>query len=672
VSFRSIIIFPLLIGSIFLFTPHIFAADNSVQVLDLQGESTDGILTMIEKLSGKPVIRKVDLPQREITFNSIKPLTNDEALAILESLLSINGIMLTDVGDNYLKALKTDVANSEVPRLLTSDVMKMEPSEKVYSLLVKLKFLEINEAETLLKPFLTNETGQKAVQKFASTNTIMLTDAVINLQRIRQILDKIDQPIELREEMIFHKVNSVSAVELQKSLVDLQKNSLKKYLEGNTTIDADERTNQLIIFTPPGNVEFIKQIISKLDVVVAPLTQSAVISVSNAEAKEVVAIIKEIITGQEQEIKKSKSNSKQKKSNNNQKKDTTTNTETPPPPTTPTNAAGSEDTRNLQFSEYIQIVADERSNSIIVYGTKTDITQIEDLVKNVDILLAQVRIDVVVCEVTLSNAETQGIDSFGIDVNTEGVNEINLNNLKGPGAGSLGTAFSVSGSLRDFKLKTVFDKAKQNSNINIISTPNIVTTHNKEASIVVGEERPFITGSTSSINSGGSTSSSISRENVGIELKVKPLIGANGVVQMEIEQKIEKVISTTQIDGNEQPIVGTREAKSYVSVGDGEVFVLGGLRELETSDGKGKMFFFGSIPIIGKLFQSESHSKRVSELLIFIQPTIIRQPTDGTPMLRRDLDSFPNGEKSIDQLKDWHIDTDGKKKPVEKMLPDSN
>ena len=269
----------------------------------------------------------------------------------------------------------------------------------------------------------------------------------------------------------------------------------------------------------------------------------------------------------------------------------------PPPPRSELLAASGGE--NLQFSDFVRIVADPRGNSIVAYGTPSDLVYLKEIVDKIDILLAQVRIEVIIAEVTLTKDRLRGIDAFTADFNLMNASEINFG-VTAPGTSRVPSGFSFSGSVKDFSISAVIDTARRNSEVTVLSAPTIVTTHNQEATINVGESRPVITASQSDSTLGTSIRSNIQFRDIGIELKVKPLIGANGIVQMEIDQKVESVVSTVTIDGNEQPIIGVRQATSFVSVADGQLIVLGGLQEVNETKGNSRLWLFGSIPVLGK------------------------------------------------------------------------
>ena len=167
---------------------------------------------------------------------------------------------------------------------------------------------------------------------------------------------------------------------------------------------------------------------------------------------------------------------------------------------------------------------------------------------------------------------------------------------------------------------------------NILSTPSLLTTDNSEASILVGQQVPFVTGSFSGVNSGTGTTgnnsfaspfNTVNREDVGIKLQVTPHINEGDSMVLDIEQEISSVIGNTQNSPN-GPTTSKREIKTQILAGDGQTVVLGGLIEDQVNKGDSRVPVLGSIPVLGHLFRTQSATKRKTNLLIFLKPTIIR------------------------------------------------
>jgi general secretion pathway protein D len=265
-------------------------------------------------------------------------------------------------------------------------------------------------------------------------------------------------------------------------------------------------------------------------------------------------------------------------------------------------------------------LADVRSNSIVVSGTKDDLRLLHQLIDKVDVVLPQVRVEVVIAEVTLTDADTSGISALGMNV-TNG----KLVGVSGTfGGGTLagnGSAFATLAKGNDLSGIIALSTTPTKSDTRILSVPTITTTHNKEATIFVGESRPVITGTQSSAGTTGLvTSSTVSQRDIGIQLKVLPLIGKDGSVQMQVTQQVEDILGQVTLDGNLQPIIGRRSTDSFVSAMSGEIIVLGGLQRTQSLNDANRL---GPIPFLGDLFGSSTKSTTRTELVIFMRPYVL-------------------------------------------------
>ncbi len=600
---------------------------DSVGVIRISDMEANEVIEMLERFTGKSILRQQNLPKVQINFSSQSAMTKADAILAMESLLSLNGIAITEVGEKFLKAVPATSIATQAPSMINDSTLKSTPSQKIYSKFFYLDYLNTEEIVPLIQPLLT----QGAPIAFPKSNAILVTDPLINLQRIENVISKVDQPAEVKVEILFYHLEHVSATDIVKRLQAMQTGSLKRYFENNTTFEAVERSNQLVVFTHHSNKDLIDDLISKFDIDVAPITQTEIFSLKHADATEVTELIEQVLTGQQRSRDESTSERGSRATARRQ---------------TAARAGILSDmaTNNLQFSDYLTIVADPRSNAIVASGTTNDLVYLREIVDKIDTLLAQVRIEVVIAEVTLSEDIVRGIDAFNIDFNLAGLSQVNFG-VQGPGTTRLPQGYSISGSLKDFSINTLLNTARRNTEVTILSTPTLVTTHNQEASITVAESRPVITATQSDNFGGTSLRSSVQFRDIGIELIVKPLIGPNGIIQMEIDQKVESVVDTVSIDGNDQPIIGKRHAKSFISVADKELIVLGGLQQIDNTEIRGRMAFLGEIPLLGRLFRSSADEQTKRELLIFIRPEILLTTDDAYRNTLDSIERFTNREK---------------------------
>ena len=619
---------------------------------DLQGpfylvdESPIQVIKILETLTGKTSLQSPDLPNVKINFQTSKRFTREEAILSIKSLLSVNGIAVTPLNDNFFRVGAAKAVNAQAPAFISGRAADIKDNQFFYTKLYELKYLDTADLKEILKPFITpNDIA--AIVYFPRSNAFMLTDTLSNQKRVEMLVEKLDVPAKIKEETGFFQLKHVSADDMKTRLNAINGEILKKYFD-KTVIEADERTNQIIVVTQHGNLEKIKAIIDKLDIDSEPLTSSKVFYVKHGEAKDVASVLNEIIKGQQTASKNAKTakiNAAARQNSQNRMANAR-NRNNKNAARLPTNIKADTTGASLQFSDFITIVPDERSNSIVVYGTQTDIKQIENIIKQIDVVLAQVKIDVIITEVSLSDKQVSGLSTFGLtyakDAKT-GSAAVD----KGWSGTTSTWALSDSDSNSAFALElgekgfsAVFNVAEQNNRVKILSAPSVTTTHNKKASINVSKKYPLLKGSTSyDGTSYPTTKSEIEWRDVGIILEVTPRIGDNGVVQMEIKQTVESVVDNVEIDRNKQPIIGTREAISYVSAMTDEIIVLAGLQQTTANQSTGAVWLLSDIPLLGELFKPARDNYERTELVIFIRPTVVKSES---------LEKFLGRDKSLD------------------------
>ena len=389
-------------------------------------------------------------------------------------------------------------------------------------------------------------------------------------------------------------------------------------------------------------------VIESVDVDAAPLTSSEVFPLRQAKAEEVVAIIDEIISGQkegrEEDAKVAKDNKKTDKKADTKNLPNAKPNAASSANTTSSNASNS----SLQFSNFVGLSADERTNAIVAYGTKSDLDTLRDLIDKIDRPLPQVMIETVISLVTLKDDNSFGISSlsFAYDGATNTFTEIALGTVSGV---SITDGIIDIDNPDNFSLATAITSPNQNGDTKLLSAPSIVVSHNEEGTINISQSFPIITSTTTFNTSTGNTNDSVEYRDIGIQLKVTPLIGADGTVQMVIEQTIENVVDTVKVNENDQPIIGKREATSTVSVKDGQIVILGGLQQNARINNNSYFPLLGSIPGLKKLFTAASDQFEKTEVIIFVRPRVLENPAD-TDRISREYIQNALEKTAIDQF----------------------
>ena len=293
------------------------------------------------------------------------------------------------------------------------------------------------------------------------------------------------------------------------------------------------------------------------------------------------------------------------------------------------------------------IQADESTNALVITAPPDIMRTLKRVISQLDIRRAQVLVEAVIAEVTEDTARELGVQwAFsGIENNSGPVGAVNFTN-SGSAIADLLNGFTdladggtfppildnallgVGRTNSSFNYLAVMNLLASDANTNILSTPTLVTLDNEEAEIVIGENVPFVTGSfTSTGAADGATNpfQTIQREDVGLTLKIKPQINEGDALRLEIEQEVSSIADS--VAGASDLVTNKRSIKTNVMVDDGEVVVLGGLIEEKLRESIQKVPFLGDIPLLGVLFRSKTGDVDRTNLMVFIHPVILRDPS---------------------------------------------
>ncbi len=639
-------------------SPSIAAIDSEqVGPFRMPDAPLDAVLQLIELFSGRTVLRPAALPATTYNFITRAPIPKAEALLALETLLNLNQIGIAPLGDKFIKVVPLAGLRAESPDLIEGSALDLPPSGRVASKVFTFQFVRVREFLPEITPLLNPQLGGPLL--FEKTNAALITDSISTLQRIELLLRQLDKPAIAGLTPRFYTLGFAKASDLVSKLNNALGTALKAQLGSAATISADDRTNQVVLVADPTLHDWFGNLVAKLDVKADPNTRNEVIPLRHANATLVAPVVSQLVTGQTQAATRASAASIRPgqgtlaaQTGGNANTAAAANAPgTPPAPAAPAGAApsievftGDGTSRSSEFSSLVTILADERSNALIVSGTVDDIRLIRELVDKIDVVLPQVRIEVVIAEVSLGDNDTSGIAALGLQVRNSQLVGISGNGpgfaITGlPADSAAGTDFATllgSGALGGiFGLSTTPLKEKAN----ILSAPSILTAHNTEGFIFVGEERPIISGYTTDATTTTGTRTSVSQTEIGITLRATPLIGSDGTVQLRIEQEVKDILGEIQIDGNPQPRVGSRKTESFATVRSGDIIVLGGLQRNSESRTTSRL---GPIPFLGDLFGTRSRAKSRTDLVFFLRPVVLTNTPADTAEARRRIDSLPN------------------------------
>ncbi len=301
---------------------------------------------------------------------------------------------------------------------------------------------------------------------------------------------------------------------------------------------------------------------------------------------------------------------------------------------------------DFQILGQTKIIADERMNALLIFATHDDMLRIKDIVKKLDVVLAQVLIEAIIMEVTLDNTKTIGLSAAQQPTGNNNLFVGGYNNgqqffpflpSQQGGSNSFPGNFTSTLSPNMFsywgKFGNNFDVALQaaqtDSRVNVLSRPRIQTSHGVEADLFVGSTIPYVDSTTAGAFGGTGVYNSYQQQQVGITLKVKPLINPDGLVVMDIfqEASVQGPPSTAvNINGTSVPTINQRQASATVAVKDRDTIILGGMISTSQTKTKSGVPYLKDIPLLGNLFRSNANTEERVELIVLLRPTVLPTP----------------------------------------------
>ena len=494
-------------------------------------------------------------------------------------------------------------------------------SNKLITKVIKIQYSQVTTLVPVLKPVMSS--GSR-LQAFAQSNAIVVTDISSNIARLEELIAELDDPEQTAIEVIVLKhISAGEAVHIATQLKQLQKQEL--------SLVEDGMNNRVIVSGPSTARRAFRAMLATLDQPSTKTGSVEVIYLDFARAAEMKPIVEGMLQSDIFLRLAGESGA---------------------------------DGKGKSKTAY-QIQIDELNNALVIAAPSAVIREIKNVVGKLDRARPQVLIEAVIAELSEDQAKELSSQLVYSSKNRGGY----LTNFDGllatltgigisgedPTAAELSlipkTVLGVAGNFDPDTGKGIgllIQALKTDGSTKILSTPSVVTLDNEEATLTVGEEVPFQSGSFTSGNNGSSNPfTTINREEVGVKLKVKPQISKGNSVRLEIEQESSKV------KAGEPGLQTTSKStmKTNVLIQNGELLILGGLIEDQTGGTESKVPLLGDIPLLGRLFRSSNKEDSQSVLMMFIRPTIIRTAEDARNLseakykhlIKRDLGSEEGG-----------------------------
>ncbi len=606
--------------------------------------------------------------QGKITIISPRRISLDEAYNVFLSVLHVKGFATVEQ-ENTIKIVPLrEIKQEDLP---TETGRGEEPGSRFITRLIPLQYVDVAGIVALLTPLISKD---GLITSFPPSNTLILIDSRSNIDKVLRILGQIDQEGTGDTMRVFSLTNA-SVTEIAKTFDLLYKATAAPRVaarRGRAARPAaaggdaprfipDPRTNILIVVAGQEAMEDIEDLISKLDIPTPENTGKInVYYLENADAEEVTKVLSSLT-----EHKGAAAQGKPQ-------------------------AGTIKGIIAAELEGGVKITADKATNSLIIIASLNDYQTLVDVIKKLDIRRRQVYVEALVMEIGLDNARDVGVEFRGAtEIGSDGaaiggtnfdfqgnLNELLIglatgNPLLFSGSGLIAAGIAGSVTLPDGTevpaITAVLRAAQTLNNVNILSTPHLLTMDNKEAEIIVAENIPFITSQSRDSTNLANVINTVDRQDVGIILRFTPRINESNFVSLEIYQESSAVkdvsILTVSTVG---PTTTKRSARTSVLVKTGETVVLGGMMQETVTNQESKVPLLGDIPILGNLFKFSSVSRKKTNLLIFLTPHIIRTPED---MGRVTTDHRGKMDRFIEEHKE-EVEKLLPEKKLEKILPE--
>jgi len=594
--------------------------------LNFQGMNIDSLLKLYSEIAGVTVIKAANLTAQPITVISPVELSREEALKVLDATLDVNGLTVVKVSDKIYKVVNQQDAVSKGIETLIGE--PPAPEDRMVTQILPLYYTDGSTLEKQLNQLVSKSGKLFYIQ---AANALVIVDTASNVRRLVDIIKQVDTELSterVRIEVIPLKyADEKSVSQILEEIFQSRRTTTAptpmspraptatalttatlQELQGKVKVIPDARLGAVIVITTERYFPLIKDLIEKLDIP-GPAGQQTtrIYYLQNADAKDLAAVLQALFSG----IAKT----------------TPSATQTTARPT-----AGA--LRVAGLTGQVTIVDDERTNALIITTDPQNFSLIDDIIEKLDIRTPQVLIQAWLAEATYSSTVDIGAELSKLEHHFSGEDGLRY---KGTISMDLGVepgtlSYQVYKQTAYSALDAILSVYKRVGNVNLLSRPHILVSNNQEANIEVTTQVPiekirYVVGESATA---GERERSIEYKDVGITLKVTPRISENRDVVLNLYFEVSAVGETDEVTGAHQFI--KRNSETTVLVGDGDLLVIGGLLRTDDTITTTKVPLLGDIPGLGWLFRKHHDVSMKTELLVFIQPSVVTTREEGTAL----------------------------------------
>jgi general secretion pathway protein D len=639
--------------------------------LDIYDEEIEAVVKLMACLTGKNIVIAKALKGKKITIYSPSLVTAREAEKVFFSALEANGLTILPKG-KFWHIIEANVYQKSPGPILGPDT-GLPNDDRMVTQLLRLQYVDAGEMNQVITELAT---PNAKIIVYQPTNSLIITELASNLIKLKKLLAELDQPGG-QEQLWVYQVLNADASDIAAKITEVFEReggartapaakkpaprvkkgaapSASAAKVGDSDLDvtvskviADERTNRLLVVATARSYRKVKKLIERLDIAIPGDGQVHIHQLNHAKAADLATVLGNL--------------------SNEQRSRTGAAGARRPTPRAKAATGGAKAatgaTSAALFEGEVQVTADEDTNALVITASLKDYLSLKKVIDVLDRPRRQVFIEAIIMEVSTSNTRSFGIAMHGateVDVAGETLPLV-FSNQVGPGSIlSAQNAATLTGlavqsastvavpGLGDLPAFGVILQALAESNdVNVLSTPHILTTDNEEAEIVVGNTVPYRSGGIAGLsavsnlgdantnlgNLGGFVQ--VQRLDVELSLKITPRINAANFVTLEIDQVVEEIESNSPDLG---PATSKRSVKSTVVVKDQNTVVIGGLQKSSQRNRRSMLPLLGEIPVIGYLFRDSGKDQEQRNLLLMLTPYVIEGPEDFRAIFKRKME----------------------------------
>lgn len=549
--------------------------------------------------------------QGKVTLVSSQPMSPEEVYQVFLAILQTHGYAAVSDG-KFIKILPDIEAKQQSAQL--SDGSTSVKGAQMVVQVVPVKNVPVDQLVRMLHPLLPQSAD---ISAYAPSNILIISANADKLQDLMTLINRVDSTNSTGMEIV--PLKNASASELVTTINTLQQANNRFGVQPSTlSLAADERSNSILLNGDNASRAHMRDLIKQLD---RPNPNSggntSVIYLRYLNAKDFAPVLRGIINGTAVDESSSASTA-----SSNSATDTTnpsnnillrTNNAPPLNMLPGSNSSSTSSTDSPTGANKAQIQAETNTNALIISAPPAVMASLRNVIKQLDVRPAQVLVEAVIVEISESRMQELGIQwGTHADPGTAPSNDTFSNLTGGQGFG-----FINSGNIRALVTALASDTSS-----NILATPSLLVLDNQKADIKVGQQVPTQTGSLANTAANNNVVTTTDYKDVVLELKVTPQINIGGTVRLNIEQGNDTVSGQTGIASN--PIFNTAQIRTQVMVNSGQILVLGGLLNNDFEQTKDRVPILSSIPGLGALFTNKNHTLNKKNLVVFLQPIILR------------------------------------------------